>query len=364
MIAKIKEYFPLDLNTFVGNREAVEYFRAYVEEEEVRNFLIYGLPGVGKTTFAKFLSHELSSDAYYVDLAKNCNTSDYSNLIDILNLTGPRSLVLDNCKFLSQDYFDLFGSYFKDDCNLRTIFVYGTAAEIPDHMYALSSMFELKTVTLDEVHIYLQFILETEGWVLSEEIIKDIVYRSKGYIQRLFNILQDIVVLNLFEDSKYFKHFAPRLDQYFEDLIYYIRDKKRVAKIIEYLLTRMTTRDIYKSFSEYCLFFYNQADSDVYKKLGNRLLIYAKEMERLSKTSSTVTELYCDLYLLETFVADNPEYKSLVDMSLVLPETERERRQAHVIKLAEKPKKEENTKSSVKYLTAEDLAKKIGAELA
>lgn len=371
MISKIAEYYPLDLNTFVGNKHAIDYFRSYLGSGNVKNFSVYGLPGVGKTTFSKFLAQEISETNYSIDLSKNYLSGDYSDLVEILNSPGKKAVVIENFKFLPDDYFDLFKSYFESDNDLFVIAVFNKFSEIPEGFLNLSIHTELTKVDNSDIYTYLDFINSSEGWTFSDEVIEDIVYRSDGYMSKLFKIYQDIVVLDLFDPAKYFSHFKKRFDQYFEELIYYIRDRNRVSKILEYLLTRLTSQDIYKYFSEYCLFYFEKEDSRLYKKLGNRLLVYSKEMERLSRLSKTTVELYCDIYLLEVFVAENPDYKSIVDMSVVLPETERERRQAQMIKLSSsKPdvpisslKTSEEAKVSVKYLTAEEFAKKIGATL-
>ena len=63
----VEKYRPNTLTTYVGNEHLKEKVKRYIDSEDVPHLLLYGKAGTGKTTLAKIVVNNLSSDAYFAD---------------------------------------------------------------------------------------------------------------------------------------------------------------------------------------------------------------------------------------------------------------------------------------------------------
>ena len=72
----VEKYRPKTINECILPEETKNTFQNFLDKGEVPNLLLAGPPGVGKTTVAKALCHELGVDYYVI------NGSDEGRFLD------------------------------------------------------------------------------------------------------------------------------------------------------------------------------------------------------------------------------------------------------------------------------------------
>ena len=72
----VEKYRPKKLEDIVGNEETVERLKLIVQDGNMPNMIISGLPGIGKTTSIHCLAYELLGDEHYHQATMELNASD------------------------------------------------------------------------------------------------------------------------------------------------------------------------------------------------------------------------------------------------------------------------------------------------
>ena len=367
MIKALEKYIPKTINAFVGNDIVKDSLTYHLSDGFVGLITLYGSTGVGKSCLSKILAEDFSPNILYRFNGANL-INELQQLVDCLDLDSPKTVVIDLAEQFSSDYWEVLDHYLGQE-NLRLILLYKRYEDINDFVKSRFNIYGLDRPTPLELEVYLNQVSLAESLEVPEDVIKEIVLTSKCLFPQAMKLLGECFILGVSDAITFNKIYKRDLEPYFSDLIYYLKDKNRVSKILEYLLTRYTSKDIYHLFSEYCIHFFQEGSNACAQKLGNRLLAYSKEMTRLAHKSNGVTDLYCDIYLLEAYIANSSDYKSMIDLAVILPETDREKRQAHLIKNVVKPndtgtqisKTSKTPEKAVNYLSASDLIKRIGA---
>jgi len=63
----VEKYRPTDLEDFVGNEQIKNKISAYLDQNDIQNFIFYGPAGCGKTTLAKIIIGKLDCDHIYIN---------------------------------------------------------------------------------------------------------------------------------------------------------------------------------------------------------------------------------------------------------------------------------------------------------
>ena len=80
----IEELRPKKFSEIVGQQHIVQRLRAFMDNpKEMPHLLFAGPPGVGKTTSAHVLGHELYGEEFFIDNFKEMNSSEERRLDDI-----------------------------------------------------------------------------------------------------------------------------------------------------------------------------------------------------------------------------------------------------------------------------------------
>ena len=63
----VEKYRPKTLNNYVGNENIKKSISAYLNQNDIQNFIFYGPAGTGKTTLAKIIVNTLDCDHLYIN---------------------------------------------------------------------------------------------------------------------------------------------------------------------------------------------------------------------------------------------------------------------------------------------------------
>lgn len=97
----VERYRPLTMDDFIGNESIKKQVKKDIDNQDISHILLHGRAGSGKTTLAKILSMNISSDRLYI------NASDENSVDDIrtkvkgfassVGYVGKKIIVLDEC---------------------------------------------------------------------------------------------------------------------------------------------------------------------------------------------------------------------------------------------------------------------------
>ena len=78
----VEKYRPQKVEECILPESVKNTFQSFIEQGEIPNLLLSGTAGVGKTTIAKALCHELGADYYVI------NGSDEGRFLDACTQSG------------------------------------------------------------------------------------------------------------------------------------------------------------------------------------------------------------------------------------------------------------------------------------
>ncbi|TPE57080.1 replication-associated recombination protein A [[Mycoplasma] falconis] len=114
---------PKRLKDFICDKYQRYLFEEIIQNNDLRSFIFYGTPGVGKTTIAYILAEELGVSYGYFNAA----TSDKKELVYLLDTCT--ILIIDEVHRLNKDKQDILLPFLEND----KITVYATTTENPYH---------------------------------------------------------------------------------------------------------------------------------------------------------------------------------------------------------------------------------------
>jgi replication factor C large subunit len=199
------KYAPKRLDDIVGNERAKAYVRAWINKalnRQAKPLLIYGPPGVGKTSTALALAREYNlelvelSPSQLVD--KNKVERVIGNAAHSSSLFGKQRLVLID---------DVDGFSPSEDRGVLKALVNAlkkakcpvilTAQDYWDkRLVALRNVVdkvEYKRVAPSSVFSFLKRVAEREGIEVSDDVLKDIAYKSDGDVRSALNDLMTLM---------------------------------------------------------------------------------------------------------------------------------------------------------------------------
>jgi replication factor C small subunit len=196
-----EKYRPQTLDEVIDQKHIVSRLRAWVKKGSVPHMLFAGPAGVGKTTIALCLAHELFGDRWKSNFLE-MNASDERGI----NIVRGRIKDFARMKSLGADFKIIFldesdaltpeaqqalrrtMERFSDSC--RFILSCNYSSRIIEPIQSRTSVFRFKRLTEEGVKEYLTRISKGEKLAVSEDALKTIYEISEGDLRQATNLLQ------------------------------------------------------------------------------------------------------------------------------------------------------------------------------
>jgi replication factor C small subunit len=210
-----EKYRPKSLDEVIDQRHVIGILKAWVKDGSVPNMLFAGPAGVGKTTIALALAHDLFGDTWHSNFQET-NASDERGI----NIVRGRIKEFAKMKPLGAD----FKIIFLDESDSltpeaqqalrRTIESFAGAtrfilscnysSRIIEPIQSRCAVFRFRGLSEDAVREYLDRVAKGEGLSIPDDAAKAIYEISEGDLRRATNLLQAAAALgNITKDGVY-----------------------------------------------------------------------------------------------------------------------------------------------------------------
>ena len=198
----VEKYRPEKLSDVVNQEEIIERLNAFVKNKNIPNLLFAGPAGVGKTTCAIAIAHELygkkwrnnyletnASDERGIDTIRH-KIKDFARTIPMGDVSF-KIAVLDEADALTpeaqQALRRTMESYTK---TCRFILIANYSSRIIDPIQSRCTVFRFSNIETGKSKKYLEKIAKNEKLSFDEKALDAILYLSGGDMRRSINLLQ------------------------------------------------------------------------------------------------------------------------------------------------------------------------------
>ena len=193
MIDLANKYRPTSLDSFVGQSHIISKDKALyklIKQKDIPHLFFYGKPGTGKTTLAKIIAREISSDYHYFN-ATTFKIEDLRKVFDRYKNSFIKPLIfIDEVHRLSKNQQEVLLPIMEN----YDATIIGASTENPfftltNAIRSRSFLYEFLPFSYDEMEKILNLVLKDIDITLSNEVKDYLIYSSSGDARAMLTLL-------------------------------------------------------------------------------------------------------------------------------------------------------------------------------
>ena len=201
----VEKYRPKTVEECILPAEIKEVFQGFLDKGEIPNLLLTGAAGVGKTTIAKALCHQLGADYYvingsdegrFLDTVRN-NAKSFASTVSLASTAKHKVIIIDEADNTSNDVQLCLRAFIEEFAgNCRFIFTCNYKNKILEPLHSRCSVVEFGIKGKDRQTIAAQFfkriqqILDTEGIEYDNKVLVELINKHFPDWRRVLNECQ------------------------------------------------------------------------------------------------------------------------------------------------------------------------------
>ena len=201
----VEKYRPKTIEECILPKTTKQTFQDFVEKGEIPNMLLSGPPGIGKTTVAKALCHQLGADYYvingsdegrFLDTVRN-NAKNFASTVSLTSESKHKVIIIDEADNTTSDVQLLLRASIEEfSKNCRFIFTCNYKNKIIDPLHSRCTVVDFSINKKDKPTIATQFfsrltyILEEEKVDTDKKVVAQLINKHFPDWRRVLNECQ------------------------------------------------------------------------------------------------------------------------------------------------------------------------------
>ena len=201
----VEKYRPKTIEECILPKTTKQTFQDFVEKGEIPNMLLSGPPGIGKTTVAKALCHQLGADYYvingsdegrFLDTVRN-NAKNFASTVSLTSESKHKVIIIDEADNTTSDVQLLLRASIEEfSKNCRFIFTCNYKNKIIEPLHSRCSVVDFSINKKDKPTIAAQFfsrltyILEKEKVETDKKVVAQLINKHFPDWRRVLNECQ------------------------------------------------------------------------------------------------------------------------------------------------------------------------------
>ena len=201
----VEKYRPKTIDDCILPQSIKNTFKDFVKSGEIPNMLLSGPPGIGKTTVAKALCHELGVDYYvingsdegrFLDTVRT-NAKNFASTVSLSSDAKHKIIIIDEADNTGNDVQLLLRAFIEEfSSNCRFIFTCNYKNRLIPPLHSRCTIIDFKIPPSERPRLAsvfmarLMMILDNEGVKYNSEVLQELVMKYFPDFRRTINELQ------------------------------------------------------------------------------------------------------------------------------------------------------------------------------